>query len=151
MGKVAETLGSGLITAPAEIVSGIVQSRAANKATEAQERSAAAALAFSREQEAEQKRRYEQGKSQYDRQVADWYAARNALLGDRYGVNINLGSGGLPTLPSGPAGGAMPGGAMPGVVASNRTSPQPGGATIRDLAVPDATQRVWSDWSRYGL
>jgi hypothetical protein len=94
MGKVAETLGSGLITGPATIVSGIMQSRASNKATDAQSKSAAETLAFAREQEAQRKAVYEQKMAQYT-------AMRNTLA-QRYGIDIG-------TPPAAPGGPAMPG------------------------------------------
>ena len=132
MGKVAETLGSGLITGPATIVSGILGSRAQNKATEASERANQAALAFSREQENAAQGRYGQSKAQYDQQVADWYAARNALLG-RYGVDISLGKGGMPAM------GAVPQaqtGASPMAPACLERSPDCRDGGTAHLAVP---------------
>lgn len=141
MGKVAETLGSGLITGPATIVSGIMQSRAQNKATDASERSNAAALAFTKEQEA-------QRKAVYDQRMAQWTASRNALL-QRYGIDIAPPS----TAPAGPA---------PGPV----TMPQPGPATavtgqpgLQGATLGEIMQRKqeapgldsWNDWQSKGL
>lgn len=146
MGKVADTLGSGLITGPATIVSGIMQSRSQNKATEAQERANQAALAFSREQEAAAQGRYGQSKAQYDQQVADWYAARNALLG-RYGVDISLGKGGMPAM------GAVPPAQAPGAAPRGAMARLPGklqGATLGEIATSEPA-RDWADWSRYNL
>jgi hypothetical protein len=103
MGKVAETLGGGLITGPATIVSGIMQSKAQNKATDAQSKSAAETLAFAREQEAQRKAVYEQKMAQYT-------AMRNTLA-QRYGIDIGTPpaaghpSARLPERPTGPSGG----------------------------------------------
>ncbi len=140
-------IGGALISGGANLASGIMGGKAADKAAKAQERSQQAALNFAREQEAEQKRRYEQGYGQFNQQTADWYAARNALLG-RYGVDISLGSGGLP--PGGQAPMAPPPGAAP------RAAVRPyQGKTLGQIVEPEAAQmpesRAWDDWSRYNL
>ncbi len=143
-------IGSALIGGGAQLASGLLGGKGAEKAAKAQERSAAAALAFAREQEAEQKRRYEQGYGQFNQQTADWYAARNALL-NRYGVDINLGSGGLP-----PAGQAPPSAVPRAAVMSGKhlgaaVMPYQGKTLGQIAAPPEEPATDWADWSRYNL
>lgn len=129
--------------------------KAAKEAAKIQAKSAADALAFTREQEQAAQGRYGQSKAQYDQQVADWYAARNALLG-RYGVDISLGKGGMPPMGAAPPAqtpGAVPRGStnmgalsrmMPGLQAKLQ------GATLGEIATNEPATD-WSDWSRYNL
>jgi hypothetical protein len=124
--------------------------KAANKAAKAQAASQDKSLAFAREQEAAAQGRYGQSKAQYDKQVADWYAARNALLG-RYGVDINLGSGGMPAGGSGgapaPSGGASMG---PAMAQGPARSPYQG-ATLGDIVQSKNPQEMTDWWSAAGL
>jgi hypothetical protein len=136
---------AGGIAAAAQLGSSALQSRSANKAAKAQGDASAQALAFSKEQEAAAQGRYGTSKAQYDKQVADWYAARNALLG-RYGVDINLGGGGLPSGGSGaPVGppGAVPRATQPAMPAQ--------GATLGEIMQSKNPQEETDWWSAAGL
>jgi hypothetical protein len=77
------------------IVGNILQNRSLNRATEAQERSAAEQLAYLREQAAEDKRRYEQEQAQartaweaYEARRAPFRAAAAAILRDTMGLDV---------------------------------------------------------------
>lgn len=152
-------IGGAIVSGAGQLGGAALGGKAAKEAAKIQAKSAAEALAFTREQEQAAQGRYGQSKAQYDQQVADWYAARNALLG-RYGVDISLGAGGLQG--SGPAP-SMPGvssSTMPGTTPSasssrpptglptTATNRPPTGATIGDLAQPNTS---WNDWNRYGI
>src|SRR3972149_7038562 len=63
-----------------QIGGAIIQSRAQNKATEAQQQSTAEALAFSKE-------RLAGGDADYARKLQAWEAGRQALM-ERYGIDI---------------------------------------------------------------
>ena len=71
-----------------QIGGAIIQSRAQNKATEAQQQSAREALAFSKE-------RLAGGDADYARKMQAWEAGRQALM-ERYGIDIVL-TGETPT------------------------------------------------------
>lgn len=154
------TMASSAISAGGQIGSSALAGKGAKEAARIQAQSAREALQFAREQEGAAQGRYGQSKEQYDKQVADWYAARNALL-SRYGVDINLGSGGIPPggfppLPNsfvpqegqnvvnigGPARTPAP------ERHPSPSSPSQQGATLGDLATNNP---AWNDWARYNL
>lgn len=143
-------IGSALIGGGAQLASGIMGGKGAEKAAKIQAQSQQAALNFAREQEAEQKRRYEQGYGQFNQQTADWYAARNALL-NRYGVDINLGSGGIPPAGQVPPGAVPRAAVMSGKPLGAAVMPYQG-KTLGQIAQPEAPPAEdWADWSRYNL
>lgn len=122
--------------------------KAAEKAAKAQAASQDKALAFAREQEAAAQGRYGTSKAQYDKQVSDWYAARNALLG-RYGVDINLGSGGLPSGPAAaPTGAPMAG---PAMARAPMQTAQAQGPTLGELLQSKNPQETTDWWAAAGL
>lgn len=149
------------IQAAGQVGGSYLSGKGAKEAARIQAQSAREALNFAREQEGAAQGRYGQSKEQYDKQVSDWYAARNALL-SRYGVDINLGSGGVP--PGGFP--AIPNafvpqegqnvvniGGAPRSTPANVRHPRPtgvaqDGATLGELATNDP---AWNDWARYNL
>lgn len=134
MGKVAETLGGGLISGPASIISGVMQSRSQNKATEAQSKATAAALAYEKEKDALRR-------SQYEQAWNTWNASRNALL-QRYGIS-------LPNQPTSAFGTPPPGqgNAVPRPVQAGPTA-APAGQPVN---INPGDMGSWNEWNRYGL
>lgn len=149
------------IQAGAQLGGSYMAGKGAKDAARIQAQSAREALQFAREQEAGAQGRYGQSKQQYDQQVADWYAARNALL-SRYGVDINLGAGGVPPggFPALPRIGVpqegqnvVNVGGAPRTTPGNVRHPSPSSpgqrsATLGDLAT---NSPEWNDWARYNL
>lgn len=144
MGKVFAGAGGAIIGAGGNIVGGILQSRATNKATEASERANREALAFSREQEATRK-------ANYDRAYGIWDASRQELM-RRYGITLPAST--APTL-------TAPGAAQPasagtlGAAVRRPPAQMPTGQTLGQIAQvqapPEEPQGEWNDWRRYGL
>lgn len=148
------------IGAAGQLGGSYLSGKGAKEAARIQAQSAREALQFAREQEGAAQGRYGQSKQQYDQQVADWYAARNALL-SRYGVDINLGAGGVPAggFPALPRIGVpQEGQNVVNVGGPARTpapirhpspsSPGQRSATLGDMAT-DSPE--WNDWARYNL
>jgi len=136
-----------------QIGGAIIQSRAQNKATEAQQQSAREALAFSKE-------RLAGGDADYARKMQAWEAGRNALM-QRYGIDI------APPMPGGGPGGGMPGGGGPQGAVPREISPaeiggpgvgaSPGmgrprpGATIADMIQAKGADPYGWDRPDFGL
>ena len=87
MGSFVKDVGSAIITGPATLAAGYMQSKSANKATKAQQEANAAALAFEREKYADTRANYEKAMGAYQNQWNAWNQGRMALL-QRYGVDV---------------------------------------------------------------
>lgn len=75
------------IAAAGSLGSGILSSRASNKATDASSRANAAALQFERERDAKREAQYRQAQGMYQQQMA-YRNALQSMLAERYGIKL---------------------------------------------------------------
>jgi hypothetical protein len=112
MGWVAPAIMAG-----GQVAGAAIGGKGAGKAADATLKAQRESLAYAKEQEAQRRLMYAEAKKQYDQQVADWYASKNALL-KNLGSDVSLGGGGMPAMPMGGA----PGPAQPTAAAPLRAS-----------------------------
>lgn len=135
----------GAIAGLGTLGAGILQSRAANKATEASAEATGEALDFQREEAA-------LGRDAYTAQWEYWKATRDALA-KHLGIDITppgMGAGG--GAPPQVATGGVPGGGVGGGPRGPVSGGVPGnlqGANLGQLMGPG--QGRWNDWSAMGL
>jgi len=162
---------AAIATAAGAALGGIFQSRASNKATDAQERAAQQALQLEREREAARKAEYDQAQARYREEYAAWDQQRRAIL-RHYGVDIPEYGGTPSTFTSkiraaqearagggAPDAGAVDAGA-PDAGAAYGGIPQRAALTLGRLVAPAANAgpmtaeqgapEDWTDWRKYG-
>ncbi len=164
MGSFVKDVGGAVLTAPATLIGAKMQAGAQNKATEAQAKSTAEALAFAKEQEAQKVAAYNQAMQLWQQQWMAQQARRDALLSS-YGFSVPS----TPSMSMGASAGTSPmtaatmtppltGQPQPGVQgvgASPLVGQQSGslGAILRQPADSGDNAGIggWNDWKRYGL
>lgn len=135
-----------------------LQSRSQGKATDAQSKATAEALAFQKQQEATRRQEYDKAMTQYEAKWGAWNASRNALL-QRYGIDIGssapspaVSASTGPRPPGGPATGQPAGMPQPGGPAGMPPGAQVAqGQNLRQLMRPPAELGSWNDWNRQGI
>jgi hypothetical protein len=145
-------IGSALIGGGAQLASGVMGGKAADKAAKTQLQGNREALAYQRESEAGRRADYEKANAAYQAKWDAWNNNRMALL-NRYGVDI--GSSPAPARPAGPSmaqPAQAPGGRL--VQAQQQVGGMPQtGQTLGDLmrgpsSIDDVTRSLGSVWNQ---
>ena len=146
------------IPAVATLGAAALGSRSQGKATDAQSRATAEALAFQKQQEASRRQEYDKAMTQYEAKWGAWNASRNALL-QRYGIDIGssapspaVSASTGPRPPGGPATGQPAGMPQPGGPGGMPPGAQPAqGQNLGQLMRPQRELGSWNDWKQQGL